>query len=146
MLKQIADASCHKFWVWNKPVDIEHPAYLVVKLESTEEWGDNPHFKYYCELLAVGPDWISDENLKRGLDCGISVEEFRNAPIHAQVEMLAEVGLSAHLWNKAGNNKNELVKEARKQAQLASVFFGFYMDRHQNAMGSTGWDWIRGNF
>lgn len=44
-----------------------------------------------------------------------------------------------------GNNKGELLKAARKELLGVDMLFGFYMDRPLNAIGSTGWDFIKGD-
>ena len=34
---------------------------------------------------------------------------------------------------------------AKEQTQSIPMLFGFCMDRHQNMLGATGWDFIKGN-
>jgi len=63
-----------------------------------------------------------------------------------KVELLASYGVYAVLSRHDGNNYRAVLKEARKEAYMASaLMFGFYMDRPQNRIGSTGWDTIQGN-
>ena len=58
---------------------------------------------------------------------------------------LSQYGVHACLFHKLGNNCGKLMQEAKKQAVTISGLFGFYMDRQQNMIGSTGWDFIKGD-
>lgn len=60
------------------------------------------------------------------------------------VELLHSYGIAAHVWSADGNLR-DLLREGKKQAVQAEFLFGFAMDRPQNALGATGWDWLRGN-
>jgi hypothetical protein len=59
---------------------------------------------------------------------------------------LAENGVGANLWNDTGDNYKFLMKAAHKEAKLSCGFFGFYMDRPQNGLGSNGCDFIKGGY
>lgn len=58
---------------------------------------------------------------------------------------VAHYGLCASLAELYGNNEDELLTEAKKQAIPLKGLIGFYLDRPQNAIGSTGWDFLRGD-
>ena len=60
-------------------------------------------------------------------------------------EVLIDTGTYAHIWQGYGNNLAKLVRECRDELRKADMLFGLYMDRTQNAVGDTGWDWIAGN-
>lgn len=148
-----------KFWdidsevLWFSPLytESDKPLRFAVKLEYTEEWGDDAVQelgKYHVSIAAVGPDWISDKELQRAVDSsgnGETLEQFRKLPHKAQCQVLLQYGTAATLWQKSGNNKGELLKEVRKELRSISVLFGFYMDKPLNMIGSTGWDFISGD-
>jgi hypothetical protein len=106
--------------------------------------------KYNVCLSAVSPQQAGDENLQRALGSyGMEGEsereiEFRKDPI-MQVECLHSYGVSAPLWQADGNNLSKLMKEARRQADMSNMLFGFYMDGPKNRIGNTGWDFIKGD-
>lgn len=98
--------------------------------------------KYNVSLSAVSPQEAGKDQLEQAFNSYDS--EVLNDPL-AQVEALGSYGIKAPLWNMNGNNLGKLMREARKQADLASGLFGFYMDAPKNAIGSTGWDCIKGD-
>ncbi len=103
--------------------------------------------KYHVSLSAVSPSEAKDklENAFKccGLDGDKNVELRKN--IMVQVECLSDYGVSAPLWRQDGNNLKKLLREAHKQAICANGLFGFYMDSPKNRIGSTGWDFIKGD-
>lgn len=120
--------------------------YLFVRVEYTEEWGDFPEYKYHASIVACGPGWPNDENLKSHLDTiGMTVDEFRGYPVRNQCQILIETGLSATLWQDGSSNMRKLLDAARKQLQELRLMIGFRLDDNQNAIGSSGWDFMRGD-
>ena len=146
-ITEICDGDYDRFWYFREVIDADHPTYLVLRLQYMEEWcGSDFEYKYHMEILACGPKWPTPKNLQNALDSyELSIEDFKEYPLEGQLQLLVETGLAAHLWQSSGNNWNSLVREAREAAQPMFIFFGCYMDKHQNAIGDTGWDWIRGN-
>lgn len=143
--KQIHDGDYDRLWLCREVVESDHPTHLVVQLQYTDEWGDFPH-KYHIQVLAVGPQWVPEENLKDRLNSlGMTPEEFRGYSLEGQIHLLVETGTAAYLFQKSGDNWKKLYREAREEVQKMLCLFGFYMDRPQNAIGDTGWDWIRGD-
>jgi len=120
--------------------------YLFVRIEYTEEWGDSPEYKYHVSIVACGPGWPSDEHLKSYLaGIGMKVDEFRGYPIQSQCQILIETGLSATLWQDGSSNMRKLLDAARKRLQELRFLIGFRLDSNQNAIGSSGWDFMRGD-
>lgn len=145
-LKELADIDSYKMWYSPQVVESDHPTYLVVQLLYTDEWGDEPEFKYCMAIAAAGSAWPSEEKLNDFVgQFGITAKEFHDYPLEGQLEALVDSGLCAILWQKTGNNKEKLLREAREEINKIQCFFGFYMDKHQNQIGATGWDWIQGN-
>ena len=145
-LVETTNIDSHIMWMVPEPVESDHPIYLFVKLDYTDYWNSDIPAKYYLTIYAVGPKWLSPKKIKDAAECGsFTVEEFKEFPIEAQCEILIDYGTAATLWQAAGNNKRKLLKAAREQLLPMPMLIGFYMDRYQNRIGDTGWDWIRGN-
>jgi len=107
--------------------------------------GDKELGTYNVSLYSVSPSEAGSDSLKSALDsCGTDSEELRANPI-VQVECLACYGVYAQLWSENGNNLNKLMKQAREQARIASMLYGFYMDKPANRIGTSNWDMQRGN-
>lgn len=104
--------------------------------------------KYAVSLLSVSPSEAGEDNLKKAFECcGLDAEDqadLRSNPL-VQVEALASYGIYAQLKSIGGNNLSKLMREIRKEAQIASMLYGFYMDAPKNRIGSTGWDLQRGD-
>ena len=150
-LRMLVDGDRYKLWAGGKIGADEHgggdpDTYLLARLEYTDEWGDEIEYKYHMSVVAVGPRWPSAKELQSHLNTlGMTAEEFHSFPIDGQLECLLKCGLMATLWQETGNNERKLVKAAREQIAELSITFGFRMGRAQNAIGSTGWDFVKGD-
>ena len=120
--------------------------YFVIELINThEETGEINQEKYHVNLQVVSPQEAGKENLDKAFEyCGITEENLKQNEV-IQVEVLSSYGVTAQVWSKNGNNADKLMNEAKKEASLVNFLFGFYMDRQANRIGSTNWDFIRGN-
>jgi hypothetical protein len=101
--------------------------------------------KYNVSLQSVSITEAGEEELKKAFECcGYEEEDIADATEEQKLDALLSYGVYATLWSESGNNLNKLMKEGRNQAQIASMLYGFYMDRQQNAIGNTRWDFQRG--
>ncbi len=99
---------------------------------------------YHVCVSVVAPSELPKEELSRAVDCFGLTEAPTDPP--ALVEMVHSYGISVPIFQENGNNAKKLLKEARKEAELkGSLLFGFAMDRPLNAIGTTGWDMLRGD-
>lgn len=134
---------------FDDPDTEDHPAYGCIKLEYTEDWGDDAAKagKYYVCLHVVGPKWVSEKDALSAMSsCGADDGKlFADLSLAQQCEILLDYGISACVWQKQGHNKSQLLQEAKKEFVGLSCMFGFYMDRVLNGIGSTGWDFMRGD-
>lgn len=109
---------------------------------------ENNGGKYCISLMAVSPQAAGKENLEDAFEC-CGFNESQNEQLKnnllIQVQVLSDYGIQAQLWTKSGNNLKNLLKECKKEAQLVEFLFGFYMDKPENMIGNTGWDFISGN-
>ena len=143
---EICDGDYSRLWYDPQVVPSNHPTYLVIKMDYMDQWCSDFEHTYHMEIMALGPRWPSKKNLEERLrDYEMSRDDFKALPLDGQLQILAETGLAAHLWQQSGNNKRTLLNQAREELSKIQVMFGFYMDRYQNQIGDTGWDWIRGN-
>ena len=130
--------------------DYDFHYWLVMDVRPNEDYergGKDP--AYWVSLAVVSPEAADPKELQAAINShGILADElprFMADPLFL-VECLHSYGVAAYVWNGEGNNLSMLMKEARKEAQLASgIMFGFYMDAPQNMIGSTGWDTVKGD-
>ena len=139
-------------WISKKLNNGEFDYYLAIRftnwLEDTGETLPDGE-RYHVELLSVSPSEAGEESLARAFACcGMDGEDensqrIRKMPL-AQVDALLSYGIYAHLKEFQGNNSRKLLRAARAEAQTANMLYGFYMDRIQNRIGDTGWEFQQG--
>lgn len=133
-----------------KGQDYDFHYWLVMDVRPNEDWeyGDKHQPKYWVSIAVVSPEAADPKELQAAIaSWGLPddrLAEYMKDPLFL-VECLHSYGVAAYVWQGEGNNLSVLMREARKQAQLVDMMFGFYMDRPQNAIGSTGWDTVRGD-
>jgi hypothetical protein len=98
--------------------------------------------KWLVDLSVVSPSEAGQDNINTAMD---GYPEDAKNDIMAQVEALVEYGVAASMLSKSGNNLRNLVREAKEIVRNMQILFGFYMDRQVNAIGSTGWDFVKGD-
>lgn len=121
--------------------------WLILKIRYLPEYmGDDAPAKYSVSLSALSITEAGPEGLKSAMDSWC-MENHDPAEIDndMKIEILDDYGIGAPLWDKTGNNRRKLKGEAQKEAEAVQVLFGFYMDRPVNRIGSTGWDFIKGD-
>jgi hypothetical protein len=133
-------------WVSKRLNNGDWDYWLVIELINMHNaTGDEEQDKYDVSLYAVSPEAAGEENLNRALDSGgLDDDKLRDNAL-VQVEALASYGIKALLWRDSGGNARKSLREARRESALVESFFGFCMDRRQNAIGNTGWDFIAGD-
>jgi len=109
-----------------------------------EATGDEETDKYNITILAVSPE-LNVQKADHILMVDYNLPDDLPITDKMRVEALAGHGIAAHLKGFSGNNYTKLMKEARREVQVIPFLFGFYMDRPENRIGSTGWDFIRGD-
>ena len=142
--KMLNDGDCNMVKISQKRNYGDFDFYYVVILNYMEAYCDDAEEKYSISVLAVSPGQAETEcrnciaeNMDMNFD-EVSEEE--------KVSALVEYGTYATLFCKVGNNKQELLKAAKEKAtEMNSLTFGFEMDKRQNRIGSTGWDFIKGD-
>jgi len=128
------------------PIESDFPVWVFVKLWPWDYHvcQDESPAKYHCEIVVASPDFVSAENV---LACQNSMGwgwEWYRLEKREQAWQLAEYGIAATLWQSDGNNERVLWKAARDELRKINMLFGFYLDKQQNAIGNSGWDFLRG--
>jgi hypothetical protein len=148
-LKKIADDDSQKLWVSDVFTDSDWPIYFFLRVQYSEYWGDDELVKsvgkYMVEVHAVSTIAAGEDNCKRAAEsCGFG--EWSDLSPVDQHQILMDYGVSARLYSTSGNNLGKLLRAARKELHLIrGILFGFKMDAPQNAIGNSGWDFIKGD-
>lgn len=136
--------------------DCDWPIRFFIRLEYMEEHLSERELKefggkYACSIVAVAPKAINLENRNAAIQSGCGdkwVNEqggWDNMDELTQCDILLSYGTYATLWQSAGNNKWGLIRQAKAEAKSLPMFIGFKLDRQQNAIGNSGWDFLQGN-
>jgi len=124
----------------------EFDYFLVAEVVDLNEIDDLPKANFLLTLSVVSPSQAGQENVKNAFKC-IGVDELPNYPSHLlerQALALYDYGCMATIHSELGNNFNDLLKKARSKADLVERLLGFYLDKRQNYIGNSGWDFLRG--
>jgi hypothetical protein len=146
-LKTFLDNDYNKIIISNKLNNGDWDYWLVIRLTYLAEYLTEEELKntgkYQIEILAVSleaaKDKVKDALYSMGLENEIKVSE------DLKIESLLEYGIYATLWSNVGNNKTTLIKQAKEEILPIETLLGFYMDKAENRLGNTGWDFISGN-
>ncbi len=118
--------------------------WLFVELVNmAEATGETDGDTYMISIRAVAPSEVPEKRIEEAL---LGLDQFYQDKISKKdiAKILNEVGIGANLFSKQGNNAKELFQIARKECEKINMLFGFYMDRNQNMLGNSGWDFIKG--
>jgi hypothetical protein len=141
-------------WISNKQSNGEFDYWFVLEIINWEdavgerEAKERGH-RYIVELRVVAPSEVPEEHRKAAVkSCWNDTYSLNLDAISSEnmVEILDTYGISAPVFSIEGNNARKLLRRAREEANVMEAFsFGFVMDRPCNAIGSTGWDFIKGD-
>jgi len=122
---------------------------LAIRLQYTTkhctEWAESVG-KYHVELIAVTPGIIpmkTRQNIADSID--LAIDEYEKLGILAQSQLAIEYGCSACLWQGSGHNLDDLLQQAEQERKQNHLLIGFKLDGPQNAIGTNGWDFMRGD-
>jgi len=119
--------------------------FLFLRIEYTDSWGDDCKFKYHGSLCAVNPSMAGKARRKSICESyGMDESEFPKDRLD-QAAMLLGNGIYAVLFQCIGNAKAEVVNKLMAEVPAIQMLAGFYIDKPQNAIGSTGWDFMKGD-
>lgn len=147
-LKKVEDIDSQIVYISPEVNYGDFPLYFLLRIQHTgyfdPEW-EKTAGKYNAEILAVSPEAARSEWERCRNSVGLTEDQWHQSDAETKALLLAEYGVSAMLWQSAGNNLQKLIRHARTGLEAITCLFGFYMDQPQNRIGSTGWDCIRGD-
>jgi len=118
--------------------------WLVLDFVNMDELAPElGNHKYQVSILAVSPQ-AAQNKIKAALDCCGFNPECRNSE-STVIEALLDYGVYATLQTFTGNNYHKVLQKAKTQLDCVASLFGFFMDRPENRLGHTGWDFITGD-
>lgn len=140
-------------WISNRQYSGEFHFWFIVELINLEDAVGEAEAKqtggkYNLSLAVVAPSQCPEDKLREAVrirwdeTSSLNLDRLSDTQ---KAEILHEYGIRAIIFDKTGKNFKSLFKEARNKAREAEFLFGFAMDRSQNAIGSTGWDFLRGD-
>ena len=139
-------------FISNKQNNGEFDYYFVIELMNWKEAvgeREAPAETYNVCLSVVSPDVVGEKNLEAAYSCFGITDEMLDAAkkngylADVQVEALHSYAGGVPIWQSNGNNWRKMMKEAKKEANVGEMMFGFYLDRKVNALGETGWERLR---
>jgi len=140
MLSRIIGENSESYdWPFRFYVRVRRRDQLVGAREAVETG------KHLVEMGIVSVVGSADQVETCRESCGVDQEEWDAMPDEGRCQVLIDSGASVTFQEQSGNNLSALLASARLEMKKADFMFGFYMDKQQNAMGATGWDWIKGN-
>lgn len=101
---------------------------------------------YHMSLLAVNPGIQTAKGIESAVSSIGEDKDFWDAlSVEGKIELLVDVGNTARLWEQAGVDLGDLRTQADAAYKESLILGGFKLDRAQNAIGSTGWDFLVGD-
>jgi len=138
------DQQGERLWFSPKLNNGDFDYWLVIEIvDLFDAVGEDEPEQFLCEVGAVSPQQ-AEASIRSALEC-IGMETETELSDEQIVYALWSHGTYAPLWHKTGNDEDALKADAEEQLPVLEMMFGFYMDRRVNAIGSTGWDFIKGD-
>jgi hypothetical protein len=119
---------------------------VIDVINMKDACGDEATETYHVELSIVAPSEVNEDELAAAIrSCGRDDVDLDN-PLVA-VELHHSYGHRAVLWQESGDDLRQLMHDAKKEAKWRAegILFGIVMDGPQNAIGTTGWDMVKGD-
>lgn len=129
--KRLCNTDFYYFLVWEE-------------LDMPEVTGDKCENRWCITVSVVSPEQASQKETDAALDC-CGTDEYGPFEEARMAEILYDYGVYAQIVSVGGNNLKKLRKEARDSLKMQLMLFGFAMDKPVNAIGTTGWDAIKGD-
>lgn len=141
----IQDGDYEKIWMSKVQNQGEFNFFYLFVLEYLDEiMGEEAPAKYNISIRVISPE-LNEEKCRNELK-SVSGIDYDEASDESKVMALNNYGIFATVFSEAGNNKAKLVKQAVGELNTINfIKFGYAMDKAQNRIGSTGWDFVRGD-
>jgi hypothetical protein len=142
--KQVEDSDCQAVYVRGGGKHI----FQIIKLMYLDEWDSTMDQVYNCALSVVELFSIPDSTVEQALNSfSMSKETWKAMKERDKATLLAEYGAKAPIWERSGNNRKALMKEAREEAaQLDDPeSYESAMRETCNKIGSTAREMMQGD-
>jgi len=145
---ELEDGDYEHLWVCERKLPTHttpaNHTWLFVRIQYMEEHERNPEYRYHGEICAVNIGMAGKAGWKDVCESlGIDPEE-QIAPVWKAKELMS-YGICASLWQGMSNSKIDLLVKLNNALAEVHALGGFKLDAAQNAIGSTGWDFMKGN-
>lgn len=146
------DVDCLEYggkWISGKYNNGEFDYWYVLELLNVEDsvgerGAKEVGFEYWVSVYVVAPEEFKEKD--KALECIGSTYEWEQCTNEMKVECILSYSGGARLFHAAGDSYKKLFKAARKEIEATETcMFGNRMDQPQNQIGSTGWDFLRGD-
>ncbi len=97
--------------------------------------------KAMLESMGLDEEW--EEEVWEQLDLG--AKAVREGKRNGLEQMLIEYGTCATYFETSGNSKSDVTRKVLQQLKAFTVVAGFYLDAPQNRIGSSGWEFMKGD-
>lgn len=127
--------------------------FLAIKFEDMEEWGDGDLHGTNASIMAVSIKALGKKRMDKILSEFGMGETDKNISRIEKLTLALDNGSSATLWSQVFNegedeetslSEDQMLTETKAMAERINIMLGFYLDRTQNGMGATGWDFVKG--
>lgn len=118
--------------------------WLFVRVMYMEEHERNPRYRFHGEICAANIGMAGKKGWKAVCgSLGMDPEE----PIEPlwKAKELVSSGMCATLFQGDSNSKVDLVQKLNRALQGVHLTGSFQLDAPQNRIGSSGWDFMRGD-
>lgn len=135
-------------YVGEKEVGTESPLYIELYVISPEQVGEK-ETKMALASWGLDDDLPEDTEEREVMLCELLLGYGTAAGIYSLVGGHARI-FNDGWWEEPegvdlGEELYEGVKLMKQHAMFVDSMFGFFMDRPLNAIGATGWDWVKGD-
>jgi hypothetical protein len=145
-LHEVENIDSHILWMSDELNHGDWPFRYFIRIRYTSYW--DPEWaekgEYHVEIHAVSVVAADKKLPDVARSIGMDLKEFMEGSDEAKHIALLDHGTSARLFQQQGHNMRKVLMEAKHKLPEIDFMFGSYMDRHQNAVGARGWDWIAG--
>jgi hypothetical protein len=147
--EEIGDGDYEHVWVSKEKLPThetpKNRSWLFVRIQYMHEYDSSCPYKFHGEIVAVNNGMAGKKTIKKMLDEFGDNEHFKNLDSRSIAQLLMEQGTCAILEQCSGNSKVTVLRELNQQLKECLMFGGFKLDRAQNAIGSSGWDFMKGD-
>jgi len=139
-------------WKLREPILCEGPVFLFIRTLDVREAGLAHGHKWGAEVIAVSPFLATDAAICDALRSSgdYMSERWSDSDGEARIAMLCDAlmsyGVQAVLFSKTSTRAIGPFRACFNELAKMSIVFGFYADQTLNAIGDTGWEFMKGTY